>query len=134
MRTYLGSELTEGLYPSAVGFDRCIYLLFTDQANILLLVALIVLVKNPHLKLLAVVVFQSIFFLIQYAYLRVESRHLATMRLLKFASCIFACYFQFIVQFETVPLKYTSVVGWCFIGLTFALLVISHFQKVALSL
>ena len=30
MRTYLGIPYCEGLDPSAVGFDRCIYLKLTD--------------------------------------------------------------------------------------------------------
>ena len=93
MRTYLGNEYCEGIYPSAVGFDRCIYLLLTDQASIHLLVALLVFVGNPRLQLLTVVVCQNIFFLIQYVYLRAESRHLATVRLLNFACCFFAVYF-----------------------------------------
>ena len=65
MSKYLGIQYCEGLYPSAVGFDRCIYLLLTDQASIHLLVALLVLVDNSHLQLLAVGFHQSTFLLIQ---------------------------------------------------------------------
>ena len=93
MRTYLGTPYCEGVYPSAVGFDRCIYLLLTDQASIHLLVALLVFVGNPRLQLLGVAVCQSIFFVIQFVYLRAETRQLATVRLLSFACCFFAVYF-----------------------------------------
>ena len=134
MRTFLGNPYCEGLYPSAVGFDRCIYLLLTDQASIHLLVVLLVFVGNPRLQLLAVVVCQSIFFVIQFVYLRAESRHVATRRLVNCACYFFAVYFKFSMLFETIPFQHESKYGWCFISLLFVFLVISYFQMVTLSL